>query len=94
LPPLLHTALSSERRNLMMTSHLGLNTSKPHCPVVGLCVSSHILQEEASLIWLSKHWSESKPSVTPVRQCLCTAAADTREWRWVRLRKPKKVWWH
>lgn len=45
--------LSSEGKNLMETSHLarvfqGLSLSE-HCPVVGLYICSHLLQEEASL---------------------------------------------
>lgn len=45
--------LTPEVRGLMTTSHLEPRAPKSltlaHCPVISLCVASHILQEEASL---------------------------------------------
>ena len=53
LPPLLYRLLSLDGRGFRKSPHLGLSMPKPplstHHAGVGLCVSSHLLQEEASL---------------------------------------------
>lgn len=46
-------SLSSERRNLMETSHLRLNVSRSlstHCPVECLCIHSRLLQNTSLMI--------------------------------------------
>lgn len=52
LSPLLHSSLRPERRGLVKSSHLGMNApnslKSARLPVVGLCITSHPLQEEAS----------------------------------------------
>lgn len=55
LPSLLHRSMSHKWGRMIQASHLGMRASKSlsiyiHCPVVGLYVFSHLLQEEASLM--------------------------------------------
>lgn len=48
-------------------SRTGVQVSHPiHCPVVGLCTSSHLLQEELSLIMAERdtHWSMSEAEMS------------------------------
>lgn len=52
LHPLPHSSLSHEQRSLIKTFHLRLNAPTSltvHCPVVGLCVNYHLLQETSMM---------------------------------------------
>lgn len=52
-PPLLQGSLNLEGREKLEISHLGLIALKSHslqCPVVGLSIISHLVQEVASLM--------------------------------------------
>lgn len=58
--PLLHSFLSPRGSVLLKTSHLGMSAQKSlnllhSVQVLGLCVSSHLLQEEASLM-MAEHY--------------------------------------
>ena len=57
LPLLPLDSLSPEGRDLKETSHLGQTVPRSHfalCPAVGLCICSHLMDEEAPLVMAEK----------------------------------------
>lgn len=58
LSPFQHSSLNPERMQLMKISHLALSfqslSRSKHCLALGSCISSHILQEEDSVMKAEK----------------------------------------
>lgn len=81
VPPLPQGSLSSGGRDLMETSHLGLGVLGlyPSAYYLGFLICSRLLQEEASLRWLSKALIY-KYTRMPLGVVICFIDPDHSDW--------------